>query len=1007
MKTQSDKVIGAVMVVGGGIGGIQASLDLADLGYRVYLVERTSSIGGIMAQLDKTFPTNDCSLCILAPKMVESFRHPNISFYTYCDVEGIKGTAGNYEVSILKKARHVIENKCIACGACSNKCPTRVPDEYNEKLSQRKAIYTPFPQAVPSTYVIDEVNCLFYRKGVCKICEKQCEQKAIDFEQKPEKINLKVGSIIVAPGVPTFDPSKLTQFGYQEYPNVVTSIEFERILNASGPFKGHVSRPSDSETPQRILWINCIGSRNRQIKSDYCSSVCCTYTIKEAIIAKEHTPNLECSILYIDIRTMGKGFEEYYLKAQNSGIKFIKGRIAFIEEEPFTNNLIINYENIETGELKEEVFNLVVLSVGFQPSDENIKLSKNLGIELNSYNFCATKYFSPLETNKPGIFVCGTYSGPKDIPETVAEASGAAGQASSLLKNARNTLITSKEYPPERDIEEENPRIGVFICHCGINIGAVVKVSEVVEFAKQLPDVVYAEENIYSCSQDTQNKIKQTIKDKKLNRIVVASCTPRTHETLFQNTIREAGLNPYLFDLANIREQCSWVHMSEPEKATAKAKVIVAMSAAKVRLLNPISEASVDINPSGCVIGGGIAGMTAALDLAAQGFEVAIIEKENELGGLVKGIHYILRNESPQKYLQELIAKVKNNSKIQVHLNAKIQNIEGYLGNFQVYIENKSGNKEIKSGVIIVATGGKEYEPIEYSYGENERILTQQDLEQKITEKQVEASKIVMIQCVGSRNDKRPYCSRVCCSMAIKNALKLNELNPNSEITILYRDIRTYGFYEDYYNKARDQGVLFIKFDKDFPPELIETEHKLKIVVKTVETSEYIELLPDLVILSSAILPSENKELSQMLKVPLDSNGFFFEAHPKLRPVDFATDGIFVCGVAQSPKNISETISQAHGAASRALIPLVTKKVSVKGAVAYIDQDLCTGCESCMLLCPFNAITKSKNGEVTITEVLCKGCGVCGASCPKGAIEVKHFTKGQILSQITSFIGGC
>ncbi len=998
--------IGAVMVVGGGIGGIQASLDLADLGYRVYLVEKNPSIGGIMAQLDKTFPTNDCSLCILAPKMVEAFRHPNIDFYTYCEVEKIDGNAGNFTVTILKKARHIDETKCIACNRCAEKCPTRVPDEYNERLNQRKAIYTPFPQAVPSTYVIDVENCLFFRKGVCQICEKQCEQNAIDYDQKDETIQLKVGAVILSFGVPTFDPTALTQYGYQQYQNVLSSIEFERVLNASGPFEGHVCRPSDHETPQKVLWVNCIGSRNRQIHNDYCSSVCCTYTIKEAIIAKEHTPDLNCTIMFIDIRTMGKGFEEYYLRAQELGINFIKGRVAFIEQEPYSNDLIINYENIETGEIKEEIFNLVVLSVGFQPSKDTIEIANNLGIKLNNYNFCSTEYFTPLETNRNGVFVSGTLSGPKDIPETVAEASGAAGQASTLLKDSRNSLITTKEYPPEITTLTEEPRIGVFICHCGINIGAVVKVSEVVEFSKTLPNVVYAEDNIYSCSQDTQEKIKKTIEERNLNRIVVASCTPRTHESLFQNTIREAGLNPYLFELANIREQCSWVHMAEPENATEKAKDIVAMAVSKAGLYMPIVEVSVDIKPSGCVIGGGVAGLTAALDIASQDFEVDLIEKDKELGGLVKSVHYVLSDDDPQKFLSSLIDQVKNHPKIKIHTNATIQKIDGYLGNFQIVLDIEGERREITSGTIVVATGGQEYKPIEYNYGESDKILTQQELEQKIVQKTVVGKKIVMIQCVGSRNDERPYCSRICCSVAIKNALKLKEEDPEREVTILYRDIRTYGFYEDAYNRAREQGIFFIRFDKNRQPELEIEGDRLKIDVNNSETKEDVVISPDLVILSAAILPYKNKQLSQMLKVPLGANGFFFEAHPKLRPVDFATDGVFVCGVAQSPKNIRESIGQAHGAASRALIPLVRQKAVVKGAVATINQELCTGCESCILLCPYSAITKDENGEVTIVEVLCKGCGVCSASCPKRAIDVKHFTKDQIASQIVAFIGG-
>ena len=749
--------IGSVMVIGGGIGGIQASLDLAELGFKVILVEKNPSIGGVMAQLDKTFPTNDCSMCILAPKMVEVGRNPNIELYTYSEISGITGEAGNFEVTILKKARFVDESKCVACGTCSEKCPTKIPNEYNEYLNQRKAIFTPFPQSVPSTYLIDSENCLFFRKEVCKICEKVCNAKAIDYKQKDQSVKVNVGSIIIALGAGVFDAAKLSQYGYKQFPNVITSIEFERILNASGPFGGHVIRPSDQATPKKILWINCIGSRNSKINNNYCSSVCCMYSIKEAIIAKEHNPELECYNFYIDIRAVGKGFEEYYLRARELGIKFIKGRVAVLEEDPSNHDVIVNYENIETGELIEDNFDLVILSIGFQPSSFTINFCKELGIDLNKYNFCSTNSFTPLETSKPGIYVCGTISGPKDIPETVAEASAAVEKASSLLHTERYKLITEKHYPPERSVVGQEPRIGAFICHCGINIGSVVDVPTVVEYIKSLPNVVYAEENLYTCSQDTQDKIKQVILEHKLNRIVVASCTPRTHEPLFQNTIREAGLNPYLFDLANIREHCSWVHMSDREDATEKAKEIVAASIARARLLEPIEVGFVDVTQAGLVIGGGIAGMTAALELANQGFQVHLIEKEMKLGGLARKLYYILEGDDPQEYLKTLKDHLMQSGKIKVHLGTEIVNIGGSVGSFSISARENGEEVEFDVGAIIVATGGMEYKPIEFLYGKDERILTQHELEQQIFDNKITAKKVVMIQCVGSRNSERSY----------------------------------------------------------------------------------------------------------------------------------------------------------------------------------------------------------------------------------------------------------
>ncbi|MFX0098703.1 MAG: FAD-dependent oxidoreductase [Candidatus Hodarchaeota archaeon] len=995
--------IGATMVVGAGIGGIQASLDLADLGFKVHLVEKNPSIGGIMAQLDKTFPTNDCSLCILAPKMVEAFRHPNIELHAYSEVESVVGEAGNFEVNLLKKARSVDGSRCKSCSECTVKCPVKVPDEYNEGLNKRKAIHIPFPQAVPSSFVIDRKNCLYFTKGVCKLCEKFCDAKAVNYEQVDERVKLNVGAIILAMGAKAFDPSNLSQYGHGKYKNVVSSIEFERILNASGPFKGEVLRPSDETHPEKILWVNCVGSRSPRLNQGYCSSVCCMYSIKEAMITKEHQPDIDCHIHFIDIRTVGKGFEEYYLRAQDLGIKFQKSRIAEITEISDTRNLAVSYENLSTGELVSEVFDMVVLSVGLDQTDQIKDIANTYGIELDEYDFCSTNFFTPLETIRDGIYVCGSLSGPKDIPETVAEASGASGKASKLLYQARNSLITTLEYPPEVAVDSQEPRVGVFVCHCGINIGSTVNVPEVVEYTKTLPGVVHAEENIYSCSQDAQEKIKKTIKEQGLNRVVVASCTPRTHEPLFQNTVRNAGLNPYLFEFANIREQCSWVHMHDKEAATEKAKDLVAMSVSKARLLEPIYESSVSVTPACLVIGGGIAGMTAALELANQEFEVSIIEKDIALGGLARNVHYLLENENPQERLGKMIDLVEKHEKIKVYLGTTIDDIKGFVGNFVVSFTSNREAKNLEFGAIIVATGGKEYKPVEYNYGNNPRIVTQQELEGKIAAGDISARDIVMIQCVGSRNEVRPNCSRICCSQAIKNALKLKDMNPEKNITILYRDIRTYGLKEDYYRKAREKGIIFLRFDEKEKPEVTIKKKQLSVVVNDTQIGNKVLLKPDLLVLSAGFIPADNKKLSQMLKVPLEQNGFFLEAHVKLRPLDFANDGIFLCGAAQWPKFMNEAIAQAEGAAARACTVLSKEKITVKGAVAVVDEDKCVGCGACEMICPFGAI-RIDNEEVgqkaKVIASICKACGVCGATCPKKAISISHFTDNQILNQI-------
>ncbi|MFC1787540.1 FAD-dependent oxidoreductase, partial [Halobacteriota archaeon] len=747
----------------------------------------------------------------------------------------------------------------------------------------------------------------------------------------------------------------------------------------------------------------CVGSRDVK-NNPYCSSVCCTYAVKEAILAKEHDPTVDVNIFYIDIRTHGKGFEEYYNRAKEEyGVRFTRCRPPSIGETD-SRKMLIKYED-EGGKLMGEEFDLVVLSVGLMPPRYAKELSEKLGIELNQYGFCSTSEFSPMETSKQGIYVCGAFAAPKDIPESVAQASGAASKASGILSSERGTLVVEKEYPPEKDVSGAEPRVGVFICNCGINIGGVVGVPEVAEYVKSLPKVAYVEEDLYTCSRDAQDRIKGAIEKYGLNRVVVASCTPRTHEPLFRNTMREAGLNPYLFEMANIRDQCSWVHMYEKERATEKAKELVKMVIAKAILLEPLERIFVDVNHSGLVIGGGIAGMTAALELADQGYEVHLIEKEKELGGNLRRLYYTLDGIMPKLQLNKLIDAVMENSKINVYSGTKIVDVGGYVGNFIVKIDQDGDEKDIEGGVIILATGGVEYKPDEYLYGRDNRVLTQLELEEKLANNEVGANTIVMIQCVGSRNDERPYCSRVCCSDAIKNALKVKEKSPDTNIYVLYRDIRTHGFREDYYRKAREEGIIFIRYDEKEQPEVTLESGALKVLVADRTLGREILIKPDLLVLSAAVLPHpDSKKLSEMLKVPLREDGFFLEAHAKLRPIDFSNDGIFLCGLAHSPKSIGETLSQASAAASRAATILSKDHVEAEGAIVSVDEILCRGCGRCEEVCEYNAIEirEIEPGRLVsqVKEVLCKGCGTCSVACPSGAMSHKHFTDKQIIAMI-------
>lgn len=1012
-QSKGNGVIGAVMVAGGGITGIQAALDLANSGFYVYLVEKSPAIGGTMAQLDKTFPTNDCSMCILSPKLVECGQHINIELITYAEVDRVEGEEGNLTVTVTKHPRYVDESKCVGCGICASKCPKEVVNEFNSGLNKRKAIYVPYAQAVPMKYTIDRQNCIYLKaidagqKGKCGACEKFCQNKAIDFSQKETVLSIKVGSLILAPGFESFNPSHLDSYGDGRFPNVVTSIAFERILSASGPFRGHLVRPSDHESPKRIAWLQCVGSRDtNRCSSGYCSSVCCMYAIKEAVIAREHSRgDLDCAIFYMDMRTYGKDFEKYYNRAESSGIRFIRSRIHTVENVPETNNLSLRYVT-EKGELTREEFDMVVLSVGMKIPEKTAELGRRLGIALDRYNFAETSSFSPTKTSRSGVYICGAFREPKDIPSAVMEASAAACAASESLHSARGTKTRSKVIPDEIHVSRLEPRIGVFVCNCGINIGGVADVPSVTAYAAGLPHVVHAEDNLFTCSQDTQKHLKEIIKEKRLNRVVVASCSPRTHEALFRSTIQECGLNPYLFEMANIRDQNTWVHQNEPEKATQKAKELVRMAVSRVALSKALHPKTIPINKAALVVGGGVAGMVSALSVAEHGYTAHLVERTDRLGGQALNLRKTWKGESVSAYVEGLVERVRNQPNIKVHLNSQIKAVSGTVGNLTTTVENDSKDGErFTHGVAILATGAKPFQTTEYLYGKNPNVLCWFELDRMIEREHERVKSLqtaAFIQCVGSREPERPYCSRICCTHAISSALELKNLNPEMDVFVLYRDIRTYGNREDLYREARKKGVLFVRYGLDNKPVVEEENGRLKLTVTDHVLGRPLIIEPDLITLMTAIVPSEHEEVAKHFKVPLNAEKFLFEAHMKLRPVDFASEGIFLCGMAHYPKPIDETISQAQAAAARAMTILSHDTAVTGGIVAEVDPERCAACMTCVRTCPYQVPFINKDGVSQIDPAKCQGCGACAAECPASAITLHHFTDEQILAKATA-----
>jgi heterodisulfide reductase subunit A len=1012
---------GSVMVVGAGVGGMRSAVDLADSGYKVYLLDSAPSIGGIVAQLGFMFPTHDCVLCrgtsdhgygcsrpSISPFLLDHSQHSNIEIMTNSTVVGATGLPGDFKVQVHHRPRYVDVNLCINCNECTQVCPVELTSEYQAGLVSRKAAYKPSVRAAPNAYVIERGPYC----EPCRKCEQVCPTKAIDLDQQDWFEEIHVGAIILAVGYTLYDPTPAEELGYGRFPNVVTGIQFERLASRSGPTEGIVERPSDGKIPQRIAWLQCIGSRDQE--HPYCSSICCMYATKEAVLAKQRLPGVSCEVFIMDERAFSKEYTAYFEQSKDLwAVAYNRSRISEIKEDPKTHNLILHFQD-ENGTLQRKVFDMVVLSVGSEPPPKAVALASDMQIDLNEYGFCKTDKFEPVDTSRPGVFVAGAFATPKEIAETVMDASGAAARCMALLSGKSGTETTGPVYPPEREVAGEEPRVGVFACYCHPAIDQVVDVDGVLALTSQLPGVVHTQALEYGCLPGGPEAIRQAIREHNLNRVVIGACTPRTHLALFHHTIQQEGLNPQLLEFVSLRDNCAWVHGDDPVGATRKAKEEMRVGVARSRHFQPYHKESRTFNRSALVIGGGLAGMTSAVAIADEGYDVYLIEKADRLGGNLRHLHKTAEGPNPQRLLQSLVKRVHSHERIALHYNTEVIGFEGHVGNFRTRL-SYAGNGdparcwEVEHGVAVVATGGYEYKGNAFLYGQDPRIVTQLELEKRLVEN-VDAARelrqVVMIQCVNPPEQQVHYCSRTCCTNTMKNAITIKQINPDCQVFVLYKDLITYGFREEYYTEARERGVLFLRYEQDDPPQVQINYGQLQVKVKDVILDQQLTFTPDLLALSMAIMPAKtNAELASILEVPLSSEGFFMEDNLKLRPMDFTREGIFLAGLAHYPKFIEETIAQALATAARAMTILSKDRLEVGGTIAIVDQAKCVGCLTCVRVCPFHIPeidTRSVGvgsivGAAFIEPSLCTGCGTCTSECPANAIQLRHYGDDQLV----------
>jgi heterodisulfide reductase subunit A len=945
--------------------------------------------------------------------MMDVGRHPNIELLTNSEVIGLEGSAGDFKALVHRKATSVDSDLCTSCGLCQEKCPVKVPSAFERDLTTRPAIYTPFPQAVPSTPSIDREHCLQFTKGRCGVCKKVCPVGAIDYEEEDTELELEVGSVVVATGLDYMKPVEASEFGYGRFKNVVTSFEMERLLSSGGPVRGELKEFMGDRPLRKVAFIQCVGSRSLKRDIPYCSRICCMNAVKDAYIIREHYPDVEINVFFIDMRAFGKGFEEFFVRSRDElGTTYVRGKPGRVIENSETGELVVVVENTEGNELEHVPADLVVLSSAIIPSKATTKLAGVLGIEVDQDGFFKMKdpCAYPLDSTTEGIYLCGCSTGPKDITDSIAEASGAAALASSHVLDYR--LPPEEEEIEPLDVSGE-PRIGIFVCNCGVNIGGIVDVPNVTEYARELPGVVYAENVLFACAESTQRHIQQQILDQKLNRVVIAACTPKTHEPIFHEALANVGLNPYLLQMVNIRDQCSWVHQKEPEAATEKARDLIKMAVARVKLHEPLNRRELGVVHDVLVVGGGIAGIECALKLRKCGLPVHLVEKETRLGGRVSDLAFVYPSYgSGEELIKQKIAEIEEAS-VDIRTETSVKALEGFVGNFTVQLAGKRAEEDLKIGAIVLAIGADLYNPHgRFGYGTYSNVITSYELEQRIREEGEDAfrkgpKRVTFIQCVGSRGaeDGYPGCSRSCCQAAIKQSIWLRERG--FDVTVLHRDIRVYSRgAEEMYRHARGLGVLFLPYDVEYLPVVEGKDKAERITISHSRLGGELVIPTDTVVLSVGMIPrpEDSEWFRDLLKVSLSPDRFFAERHPKLGPVETSVEGVFLCGTVQAPKDIADSIAQSGAVAAKVASLLVRDTIVLEPVTSVIDEDACRACGKCVEVCEFQAIelvTNERGFKVArVNEALCKGCGTCASVCPTGAIDIHHFTEAQVDSMV-------